>query len=247
MISLFHYTKEEIQKMRKAIPTFLIICILTGFLLAFQFTTQNKNASFNAVSQRNNNLITIIHDLEKEIANQEDQIEAMRAQLNDLQSTHNKGKLQDLQTTLAKAKVEAGLTPVVGKGIIITIDDNQEGMKANPNDDPNKYIVHDEHLLNLVNELRIGSAEAIAINGHRLITTSEIRCVGNLINVDMSRVAPPYEIRAIGSPKLMIESISMGKLAELENDNYPITIEESEHLVIPAYRGDLQFKYTNKS
>ena len=75
--------------MRKYIMPLLIICLFTGFFLAYQFKVQSKSTSFEAISQRNNNLITIIQDLEKEIANQENQIDAMRTQLNDIQSQNN--------------------------------------------------------------------------------------------------------------------------------------------------------------
>jgi len=243
-MNLLTCEKREGMQMRKTIMPLLIICLFAGFFLAYQFKIQSKSTSFDAISQRNNNLITIIQDLEKEIANQENQIEAMRTQLNELQSQNNQGKLQEYQTTLTRAKIEAGLTPVIGKGLTITLDDNKEGLKDNPTDDPNKYIIHYEHILNLVNELKIGSAEAIAINGQRLITTSEIRCVGNVILVNMTRIAPPFEIKAIGSPKLMNESILMGQLGTLKDANFPITIVESDELVIPAYKGDLQFTYT---
>ena len=135
--------------------------------------------------------------------------------------------------------------------MVITLDDNKEGLKSLPAEDANKYahkyIIHYEHLLNLVNELRIGSAEAISINGQRLITTSEIRCVGSVILVNMTRIAPPFEIQVIGSPKLMAESITLeqGQLGILKTANYPVTLEEREEIIIPAYKGDLQFKYTN--
>lgn len=231
--------------MRKCIPPLLIVCLLSGFFLAYQLKIQTKNNSFNAISQRNNNLIAIIQDLEKESKNQENQIEAMRNQLNEMQNQNNQGKLQDLQIQLKKAKIDAGLTPVVGKGLFITLDDNKEGLKNAPTDDPNRYIVHSDHLLNLVNELKIGSAEAISINGQRLITTSEIRCVGSVIMVNMTRIAPPFEIQAIGSPKLMAESVTLGHLGILKTANYPISLEEHEEIIIPAYKGDLQFKYTS--
>ena len=165
----------------------------------------------------------------------------MRNQLNEIQNQNNRGKLQDLQQELIRAKINAGLTSVIGKGIVITLDDNKEGLNAAPNDDPNKYIIHYEHILNLVNELKIGGAEAISVNGQRLITTSEIRCVGNLILINMSRIAPPFVISAIGSPKLMLESVSMGQLELLKSAQYPITVEEKEELIIPAYKGELQF------
>lgn len=230
--------------MRKFILPITLICIISGFFLAFQLKTQTKNTNFNAISQKNNNLVTIIQDLEVEIKNQENQIEALRNQLNNIQNENSKGKLHDSQKELMQAKIEAGLTPVVGKGIIISVDDNKEGLIANPNDDPNNYVIHSDYLLNIVNELKIGGAEAISINGQRLTTTSEIRCVGNLILINMTRVAPPYKISAIGSPRLMAESVARGQLDLLKIANYPVTLEEHDELIIPAYKGELQFKYT---
>jgi len=228
--------------MRKFILPLTIVCIISGFFLAFQLKIQTNNTNFDAVSQKSANLINVIQALEKEIEKQEDQIESMRNQLNKIQNQNNRGKLQDLQQELLRAKIDAGLTSVIGKGIVITLDDNKEGLNAAPNDDPNKYIIHYEHILNMVNELKIGGAEAIAVNGQRLVTTSEIRCVGNLILVNMTRIAPPFVISAIGSPKLMLESISLGQLELLKSAHYPISVEEKEELIIPAYKGELQFK-----
>ncbi|HHY06269.1 MAG TPA: DUF881 domain-containing protein [Clostridia bacterium] len=229
--------------MRKYVLPLTVVCIISGFFLAFQLKVQTKSTNYDAVSQKNANLINVIQALEKEIENQENQIETMRNQLNEIQNQNNKGKLQDLQQEIIQAKINAGLTPVIGKGIIITLDDNKEGLLNAPNDDPNKYIIHYEHLLNLVNELKIGGAEAISINGQRLVTTSEIRCVGNLILINTTRIAPPFEVCAIGSPKLMVESISLGQLDLLKTAHYPVALAEKENLTIPAYKGELQFKY----
>lgn len=230
--------------MRKYVLPLTIVFLISGFFLAFQLKAQTQNTNYNAVSQKNTNLINVIQSLEKEIENQENQIETMRNELNEIRNQNWQGILQDLQQETMRAKISAGLTPVIGKGIILTLDDNKEGLANSPNDDPNKYIIHYEHLLNLINELKIGGAEAIAINGQRLITTSEIRCVGNLILINTTRIAPPFEIRAIGSPKLMVESISLGQLDLLKAAHYPLTLQEKENLTIPAYKGDLQFKYT---
>ncbi|MBZ4654967.1 MAG: hypothetical protein JG781_2324 [Peptococcaceae bacterium] len=230
--------------MRKWLVPITLVCIISGFFLAFQLKVQASNTTINPLSQKNTNLVTIIKDLEKEIKIQENQIERTRNDLNALQNQQSSRKLQELKNQLDRLKVMAGLTPVVGNGIIIVIDDNKAGLKANPNDDPNKYIVHYEHILNLVSELKVGGAEAISVNGQRLITTSEIRCVGNVILVNTTRIAPPFEIRAIGSPKLLAEIVTNGELELLKSSNYPVTLQEETELIIPAYKGELQFNYS---
>lgn len=219
------------------------VCIISGLFLAFVLKVQANNNTNNPLSQKNTNLVMIINDLEKEIKNQEDKIEQIRNDLSDLQNEPARGNLQDLQAQLKAARIAAGLTPVTGEGLIITLDDNKEGLKANPQDDPNKYIVHYEYILNLVSDLRLGGAEAISISGQRLITNSEIRCVGNVILVNTTRIAPPYVISVIGSPRLLAEVVNSGELDILRSLKFPVTLEESAEVIIPAYKGDLQFTH----
>ncbi len=221
-----------------------IVCIFSGFFLAMQLKVMaNNNTLVNPLSQKNTNLVMIIKDLEKEIKDQEDQIEKVRNTIDDMQKQDVTGNLQELQEQLKESKIAAGLTTVAGKGIIITVDDNIEGFKVNSQSDPNKSLIHYEHLLNIVSELKIGSAEAISINGLRLITSSEIRCVGNTILINTTRIAPPFEIRAIGSPKLLAEISLNGELEILKASNYPVSLKEQEEVIIPAYKGSLQFSY----
>jgi uncharacterized protein YlxW (UPF0749 family) len=220
------------------------ICLITGLLFALQFLSPSAGfLQSNPVSQRMVNLTTTINNLETEIAAQQDYIESTRNELNQIDNQANIEKLQLMQQELKEAQIHAGLTSVVGPGVIITVDDNHSGQKANPDDDPQHYIIHFEHILSIVDELKTAGAEAITVNGQRLITTSEIRCVGNVILVNTTRIAPPFEIHAIGSPSLMINMVNYGELAVLRSSNYPVHVEESDELILPAYKGDLQFQY----
>ena len=220
-----------------------IVCIFSGFFLAMQLKVMANNTLANPLSQKNTNLVMIIKDLEKEIESQETQIEKIRNTIDAMQKKDVTGNLQELQEQLKQSKIIAGLTPVAGKGIIITVDDNTEDFKVNSQSDPNRSLVHYEHLLNIVSELKVGAAEAISINGLRLITSSEIRCVGNTILINTTRIAPPFEIRAIGSPKLLAEISLNGELEILRASNYPVSLQEEDEVIIPAYKGSLQFSY----
>ena len=82
-------------------------------------------------------------------------------------------------------------------------------------DNTNLYIIHDEDILKVINELRAAGAEAISLNDQRLISTSEIRCAGPTISVNNTRVAAPFVIKAIGNAKSMEDAIKMrGGVAE---------------------------------
>ena len=51
--------------MRKFILPLTIVCIISGFFLAFQFKIQTNTTSFDAVSQKNANLINVIQSSNK--------------------------------------------------------------------------------------------------------------------------------------------------------------------------------------
>lgn len=221
-----------------------IVCLFTGIFFSYQWKLQTSSVQVNPLSERNSRLITIITNLEREINNLEEQIAATRQEVTDLQDKQVNWRLADMQAELKKARLTAGLISVKGKGIIITLDDNNEGLKSNPNDDPNKYIIHYESILNIISELKVAGAEAIEVNGQRVINTTEIRCVGNVILVNTTRLAPPFVIKAIGSPKLLGEVTGNRELAILKTSHFPITVQEFEEVVIPAYKGDLQFNYS---
>lgn len=223
---------------------FMIVCLFTGFFISYQWKLQATSVQLSPLSERNAKLVTIITNLEKEINFLEEQIDTTRREVTELQNQQTSWKLSDLKAELKKARLTAGLLPVKGKGIIITLDDNNEGLKANPNDDPNKYIIHYESILNVISELKVAGAEAIDVNGQRIINTSEIRCVGNVILVNTTRLAPPFVIKAIGSPKLLSEVTGQRELAILKTSQYPVTVQEAEEVVIPAYKGEMQINYT---
>ncbi len=229
--------------MRKWVVPITIVCIISGFFLSYQLNNLSGSTNSNPLSEKNQNLVQIITDLEDEINKQETIIVSIRAELETLEDQPMIGALEDLRNDLRDIRIVAGLTPVAGKGIRITVDDNKDGLQQNPKDDPNNYIVHYEHLLNLLSELRLAKAEAVAINGQRIITTSEIRCVGNVILINTTRIAPPFVISAIGSPQHMSEIVSSGEIDILRSLNYPVSIEILDDLTLPSYKSSLQFNY----
>ena len=77
---------------------------------------------------------------------------------------------------IVRLKAFAGDFEMHGKGIKLVLDDSKIASK--PGENPNLYIIHDDDLLRVINELRAAGAEAIAINGERLVAMSEIRCAG---------------------------------------------------------------------
>lgn len=141
-------------------------------------------------------------------------------------------------------KMQAGLLPLEGQGVIVTMDDSTSKVRADEN--PNLYVIHDDDILRVINELRAAGAEAISINGQRLIATSEIRCAGPTLSVNNVRSAPPYEISAIGDKNSLEKSIRMrgGVEETLKVWGIRLKVESSDEIYIPAYTGEFRQVYS---
>ncbi len=209
------------------------VCMVLGFMLAVQFrSTQDTKASLPY--QR-------VEELSARLLQTEKERDALQEEINNLQNTDETAT--NSQQILMELRTRAGLTPLEGPGVIVTIDDSKIASKAGENQ--NLYIIHDDDLLRVINELRAAGAEAISINGQRLIASSEIRCAGPTLSVNNVRSAPPYEIRAIGDTQTLVNAMKMrGGVAEtLKVWGIQLDIKEAANLQIPAYKGTTQYQY----
>ncbi|MBV9851818.1 MAG: DUF881 domain-containing protein [Armatimonadetes bacterium] len=148
---------------------------------------------------------------------------------------------------LSQAQFLAGLTPVQGPGIIVTL---RESRKPVPHGWPNgaapPNLVHDTDINAVDNGLKAAGAEAIAINGQRLIATSPIRSAGPTIFVNNVALTPPYVIRAIGDTAAMQIALNQpgGVIAQFRTfDPAMIQVQEAGQITLPAYRGDVRSRY----
>jgi uncharacterized protein YlxW (UPF0749 family) len=218
--------------------------VVCGTLFAWTFVSQARYRAQTAEA-RNRNLVQVIRVLEVETQNLENEIAALRQRLEVVTAQQAEGEddVKALSQALQAAKLQGGLTEVEGPGVVITLDDNREGaLRAQASGTglyrPEDYIIHDKNLLYLVNELRRAGAEAIAVNRQRLVTGSDIRCVGSAILVNTTRLVPPYEIRAVGNPETLASAMEFGQeFPFLKGKGFPVTLVKEEKITIPAYRG----------
>lgn len=126
------------------------------------------------------------------------QLELLKSQLERVKSENAETEIEKLlRDDVDRYRMYSGLTEVVGEGVVIVIDDGRRALSDLEN--PNDLVVHDLDLRKLVDELRVAGAEAISVNGTRIIAgITEIICNGPTIRINGIQQAPPYVIRAIG-------------------------------------------------
>jgi len=101
-----------------------------------------------------------------------------------------------LNQQVKEAMMSAGLAELIGPGVQITLDDSPR--VATGEEDQNNYYIHEEYIREILNALWNGGAEAIAVNGQRVTSNTEVFCAGSYIQINGTIQMPPYIIRAIG-------------------------------------------------
>jgi len=181
----------------------------------------------------------LVNDLSARLVQVESERDELKLKL------HAAEKLSQVDSSelIADLKFAACLTSLVGEGVIITLHDSDKAAKSGENE--NAYIIHDDDLLRVVNELRAAGAEALSINGQRLTALSEIRCAGPTLSVNNIRSSAPFEICAIGDKKTLNNAITMrGGIADtLAVWKIKVEVETSDEIVIPPYKGDVAKKF----
>ena len=209
-----------------------LVCVVLGFMLAIQFrTTQDIKSSIPY--QR-------VEDLSQRLSQTEKERDALVNQVQELKRTSG---AEAASKEFERIKMGAGVVAVEGPGIIVTIDDSKRPSK--PGENPNLYLIHDDDILKVINELWAAGAEAMSINEQRLIASSEIRCAGPTLSVNNSRYSPPYEVRVIGEPTTLENALKMrgGVVETLQFWGIQVTIKTQEVVKVPAFKGTFRFEF----
>lgn len=160
-------------------------------------------------------------------------------------ATQNNGDLEELENSIKNGNKVLGLSEVTGEGVIVTLNDNQKISSNTYLGDPNDLLVHYIDVIRVVNELKNSGAEAISINGQRVVSTTSIECDGNVIKVNNVKIGTPFEIKAIGFPEYLMSLNRYGGYLMYIEENYGIETDiiKSDNITIPKYTGVIKFNY----
>lgn len=222
-----------------------IMCIILTMAICIQLKTIDNSSTIVSLTLTGNDLRdqvlkwkerydNAVSDLDKSETNLE-QIRLKSAQ-NDISSIEKEEQIKLASTLL-------GLTDVSGEGLIIKVSDNNSVTRnsISPLDNIEKYLVHAGDLVILINDLKNAGAEAISINGQRIVDSSAIYCAGNVIKVNGEKIGSPIEIKAIGEKDLLYGSMSIpgGYVELLKDTGVIVEINKSNNIEIKKYEGSI--------
>lgn len=214
-----------------------VVLAIVGFLTLVA-SSGVKEAKRGGESRRAG-LVKLIHARQGEVENLGKQLVRLREDVVAARRRLSATSAEDARR-LRDVQMWAGTTGMAGPGLEVRLSDTDREVKTD--DDRESLSVQDVDLQLVVNALWEAGAEAVAVNGQRLVATSPIRAAGETITVNFRPLVPPYEVKAIGADRRRFERSEVAERFEQWVDDYGLgfTIRSRSKVVVPAYAGTLQ-------
>lgn len=221
-----------------------VMCILLTSAIIIQVNTTTRNIISNNIRVSNNDLRDQVLEWKEkyerayaEFQESENQLEEVRQQ-----ATKGNNTFTEEEQELKSMNALLGLTDLKGEGIVITVADNDNASIKDEN--LSDELVHNTDIIEIVNELKNAEAEAISINGQRILSTTSIDCVGAVITVNGQKINSPFVISAIGNKELLNGITRPGSyIGIMEEYGIIVKVEKLDEVTIPKYNKVMNAKY----
>ncbi len=213
-----------------------VLLAALGFGLAVQLQSNSKSDSF--ADAREDDLVRILDDQNSRIERLQSQIEDLQAAKQRLSDSSNgtQAARQEAQRQADALAVLTGTVPAHGPGVLVSIADPQQKLKA-------------EDLLDVIEELRGAGAEVIQFGPVRVGTSSAFTDGQDGVELDQVRLSSPYLVKAIGDPQTLDTALAItgGVVDSVHSAGGQITITESQRVAITAVRSNTTPRYATPS
>lgn len=198
------------------------VALVLGLLVVTQLRSQAGSSGLALLSSQDLTvLVANLNDRNDQLRREVASLEAELAALNQNRA-RGEASVDELRSDLRRVRAYAGLDPVGGPGVTIAIE--------GPIDGPG--------VEELINELRNAGAEAIAVDGVRIVTGVVVSGAPGSASVDGERLGRFFELAAIGAPDKLTGSLtrSGGVIAQLAatEAGVTVTVTPVDRLELPA-------------
>jgi uncharacterized protein YlxW (UPF0749 family) len=193
-----------------------LVCLLAGLLLSATHGVSGGDEIRRSDAPR---LVDLVQEAQQSVDRLSAQRDALVAEL----ASHHGGSpgsdaaLSAIQNRNAALAADAGVEPIRGPGLVVTLTDAQRDAHGRfPRDaSPDDLVVHQQDIQAVLNALWSSGAEGIQMQDQRIIATSAPRCVGNTLLLNGRTYSPPYTITAVGDPAAMQAALAAAPLVNL--------------------------------
>ena len=218
----------------------LIVALLLfglGFGLAVQVAS-NSESDGALRGARQEDLVRILDELDDRTQRLEDEKQGLEQQRDELENSSDQAE-EARKQTLEKERqlgILAGTVAAQGPGITVTVQDTKGAVEA-------------DMLLDAIQELRAAGAEAIQVNGVRVVAGTYLADSDKSVSVDGNKINAPYRFQVIGKPQDLEPALNIpgGVVQTLEKEQATVTVERSSKIVVDALRAAERPDYARSS
>lgn len=217
----------------------LIVAVLLfglGLGLAIQVRSTSDDSALRGARQED--LVRILDEVDDRTQRLEDEKQRLDDQRTELENSSDQAE-EARKQTLEKERqlgILAGTVAAQGPGITLTITD------------PARAVAPDM-LLDAIQELRAAGAEAIEVNGVRVVANTYFSGDAGDVQVDGKKIEAPYEFAVIGKPQDLEPALNIpgGVVQTLEKEQATVLVERSDDIVVDALRPAQRPDYARSS
>ena len=191
-----------------------LVCLLAGLLLSATHGVSGGGEIRRSDAPR---LVDLVREAQSSVDRLGAERDSLAATIDTTHGRFSNAALMAMLRRSAELAGDAGLDPVHGPGLVVTLTDAQRDANGRfPRDaSPDDLVVHQQDIQAVLNALWSGGAEAIQMQDQRIIATSAPRCVGNTLLLNGRTYSPPYTITAIGDTAAMQAALATAPLVTL--------------------------------
>ncbi|HZC53650.1 MAG TPA: DUF881 domain-containing protein [Mycobacterium sp.] len=190
------------------------VCLLAGLLLAATHGVSGGSEIRRSDAPR---LVDLVREAQSSVSHLKAERDELAGKLDSMHGRSSNAALAAMLRRSAELAGEAGMDPVHGPGLVVTLQDAQRDANGRfPRDaSPDDLVVHQQDIQAVLNALWSAGADAIQMQDQRIIGTSVPRCVGNTLLLNGRTYSPPYTITAIGNAAAMQAALAAAPLVTL--------------------------------
>ncbi|MFE0424534.1 DUF881 domain-containing protein [Streptomyces sp. NPDC058953] len=223
-------------RVTRAQLTVALLLFVLGLGLAIQVRSTSDNSALRGARQED--LVRILDELDSRTERLEAEKRRLEEQRTELETSSDQAEEARRQTRQKEQQlgILAGTVAARGPGITLTVADRSG-------------TVEPDMLLDAVQELRAAGAEAIEVNGNRVVADTYFTGSGGNVEVDGRKITAPYRFEVIGKPQDLEPALNIpgGIVRTLEKEQATATVARSEKIIVDALRPEKQPDYARSS
>lgn len=222
-----------------------VVAALAGLL----FVT-NANLFHGSEERSPGTLVELARAQTQRLEDSEAEVARLREDVEAILDTEPASPVTDPEVAVP-TEIAAGSTPVSGPGIVVELWDAPAPPDlAAAGLHPDDLVVHQQDLEAVMNAMWAGGAEALMVQDQRIISTSAVRCIGNVLLLHSRHYSPPYRISAIGDAEQLEAAVNSApgvRIYQQYVDQVGLgwSLDTADELEMPAYSGPTRMEFAS--